>query len=192
MTMRSTPPASSHFAERPVPAPPPTIGSPRAAIARNFSISALRSNLGIVTSLRACGRPSAPCSARKAATTAAANSGSLIWRRMRISWRFAVCRTVCSSARNERGVGVGVVERLTDSRRARRRRSSGRRKRTGPSMRFRPLADPSADPIVLGRGVCASASPADCARGGGGPCRPAGTVSGAPKLTMSSAPTEPT
>ncbi len=30
MTIRSMPPASSHLAERPVPAPPPTIGSPRA------------------------------------------------------------------------------------------------------------------------------------------------------------------
>src|SRR5690606_5750066 len=37
MTMRSMPPSSSHFAESPVPAPPPMIGSPRAIIARNFS-----------------------------------------------------------------------------------------------------------------------------------------------------------
>src|SRR5690349_18532545 len=34
MTMRSMPPASSHLAERPVPAPPPTMGSPRAIFAR--------------------------------------------------------------------------------------------------------------------------------------------------------------
>src|SRR5690349_19011123 len=35
MTMRSMPPASSHLAERPVPAPPPTIGWPRAIMSRN-------------------------------------------------------------------------------------------------------------------------------------------------------------
>src|SRR5690349_21195301 len=37
MTMRSMPPASSHLADSPVPAPPPTIGSPRAIMPRNFS-----------------------------------------------------------------------------------------------------------------------------------------------------------
>src|SRR5215813_15317827 len=47
MTMRSIPPASSHFAERPVPAPPPTIGSPRAIMPRNFSRMALRAIRGI-------------------------------------------------------------------------------------------------------------------------------------------------
>src|SRR5215207_4327706 len=47
MTMRSMPPASSHFAERPVPAPPPMIGSPRAAMARNLSISSLRGKRGM-------------------------------------------------------------------------------------------------------------------------------------------------
>src|SRR5687768_13502788 len=35
MTMRSMPPASSHLADRPVPAPPPTMGSPRAILARS-------------------------------------------------------------------------------------------------------------------------------------------------------------
>src|SRR5271165_1922867 len=52
MTMRSTPPASSHLAESPVPAPPPTIGSPRAAIARNFFIRASRSNCAMISSPR--------------------------------------------------------------------------------------------------------------------------------------------
>src|SRR6478752_7350018 len=47
MTMRSMPPASSHFAESPVPAPPPMIGSPRATMAWNFSISFLRAILGM-------------------------------------------------------------------------------------------------------------------------------------------------
>src|SRR6185369_15238541 len=47
MTMRSIPPASSHFAERPVPAPPPTIGWPLAIMPRNFSIMSLRAILGM-------------------------------------------------------------------------------------------------------------------------------------------------
>src|SRR5262245_47564176 len=37
MTMRSMPPASSHLAESPVPAPPPMIGSPRSIMVRSFS-----------------------------------------------------------------------------------------------------------------------------------------------------------
>src|SRR5271154_6890164 len=56
MTIRSTPPASSHLAESPVPAPPPTIGSPRATIARNFSIRAERWKPGIFTSPRVARR----------------------------------------------------------------------------------------------------------------------------------------
>src|SRR5262249_21236949 len=47
MTIRSMPPASSHLAERPVPAPPPMMGSPRSIMAWNFSISFLRSILAI-------------------------------------------------------------------------------------------------------------------------------------------------
>src|SRR3954453_300286 len=47
MTMRSIPPASSHLAERPVPAPPPTIGSLRAIMPRNFSRMSLRAILGM-------------------------------------------------------------------------------------------------------------------------------------------------
>src|SRR6516165_9366508 len=34
MTIRSMPPASSHLAEMPVPAPPPTMGRPAATLAR--------------------------------------------------------------------------------------------------------------------------------------------------------------
>src|SRR5205085_9907553 len=39
MTMRSMPPASSHLAERPVPAPPPISGLPAASLARKRSSS---------------------------------------------------------------------------------------------------------------------------------------------------------
>src|SRR5262249_319309 len=45
--MRSMPPASSHLAESPVPAPPPMIGSPRLTIPCNLSITARRSNRGM-------------------------------------------------------------------------------------------------------------------------------------------------
>src|SRR6187549_3329483 len=39
MTIRSMPPASSHFADRPVPAPPPISGRPAAILARKRSSS---------------------------------------------------------------------------------------------------------------------------------------------------------
>src|SRR3546814_8338297 len=45
--MRSMPPASSHLAESPVPAPPPTMGSPRRFMAWNFSSKTLRSKRGM-------------------------------------------------------------------------------------------------------------------------------------------------
>src|SRR6516225_2420098 len=45
--MRSMPPASSHFAERPVPAPPPMIGWPRATMSRKRSIKMCRSTRGM-------------------------------------------------------------------------------------------------------------------------------------------------
>jgi hypothetical protein len=41
------PPASSHLADSPVPAPPPTIGSPRAIMPRKRSSSLLRAKRGI-------------------------------------------------------------------------------------------------------------------------------------------------
>src|SRR4029079_3615968 len=45
------PPPSSHFAEMPVPAPPPMIGSPRRIMSRKRSTIALRSNLGMLALL---------------------------------------------------------------------------------------------------------------------------------------------
>lgn len=42
MTIRSMPPASSHLAEIPVPAPPPMMGLPFSALAYNFLRIALR------------------------------------------------------------------------------------------------------------------------------------------------------
>src|SRR3546814_12185381 len=45
--MRSMPPASSHLADRPVPAPPPMIGTPRRFMSWNLSSRALRSKRGM-------------------------------------------------------------------------------------------------------------------------------------------------
>src|SRR6186997_1346658 len=50
MMIRSIPPASSALAERPVPAPPPTIGRPSAIIACSLSRIVLRGIAGIVPS----------------------------------------------------------------------------------------------------------------------------------------------
>src|SRR5438067_7805314 len=47
MTIRSMPPASSHLAESPVPAPPPMIGSPRRTIPWNLSTRVRRSSRGM-------------------------------------------------------------------------------------------------------------------------------------------------
>src|SRR5918994_6636862 len=47
MMMRSMPPASSALAESPVPAPPPTIGTPRAIMEWNLSSMSLRGMAGI-------------------------------------------------------------------------------------------------------------------------------------------------
>src|SRR6266851_3513325 len=47
MTIRSMPPASSHLAESPVPAPPPMIGCPRRIMARNFLSISLRAMRGM-------------------------------------------------------------------------------------------------------------------------------------------------
>src|SRR6478735_9769981 len=47
MTMRSMPPASSHFADRPVPAPPPISGRSAAILARKRSRSVFLAMRGI-------------------------------------------------------------------------------------------------------------------------------------------------
>src|SRR5450631_778323 len=53
MTMRSMPPASSHLADRPVPAPPPINGWPAAILARKRSSSSDLAMRGIRASERA-------------------------------------------------------------------------------------------------------------------------------------------
>src|SRR5215468_6137010 len=52
MTMRSAPPCSSHFAEIPVPAPAPMIGSPRPRMARRRARMSERAARAIVLPLR--------------------------------------------------------------------------------------------------------------------------------------------
>src|SRR5450432_1416348 len=51
MTMRSMPPASSHFAESPVPAPPPMIGTRRATMSVSFARMIFRSIRGMAFSV---------------------------------------------------------------------------------------------------------------------------------------------
>src|SRR5688572_16214653 len=66
MTMRSMPPASSALAERPVPAPPPTIGCPLKTFSRSLS--------------RICARGIAamtPPTVARAGSVAAINSGAV-------------------------------------------------------------------------------------------------------------------
>src|SRR5687767_9382640 len=57
MTMRSTPPASSHFAEMPVPAPAPTIGRPASILER----SRLRISVRVMPALQCYNTTSGDC-----------------------------------------------------------------------------------------------------------------------------------
>src|SRR5262245_44140659 len=67
MTIRSMPPASSHLAERPVPAPPPMIGSPRAILPRSLARMSWRAKRGMAV---------APWSVRR--TRAVAHAGDFV------------------------------------------------------------------------------------------------------------------
>src|SRR3954452_16012159 len=69
MTIKSIPPASSHLADRPVPAPPPTIGSPRATLARRRATMLSRELSAVVVSVTA-----GPFSSRSAGGTPALRS----------------------------------------------------------------------------------------------------------------------
>src|SRR3981081_1396770 len=60
MTMRTMPPASSHLAERPVPAPPPMIGCLRRTMAWNFLRMSLRAMRGMACFRRCRSNPSRP------------------------------------------------------------------------------------------------------------------------------------
>ena len=150
MTMRSMPPASSHLADRPVPAPPPMIGSPRGDHGVEFLEDASCVRCGACRSIpqraRFGSRSRGSCS-----TSAAAKAGSLMWCGRRISRRLAPARNVASSAVEQRRVGRRIAERLARARRCAETPPSGIRKRTGPSHALSLLGDPVADALVLRR-----------------------------------------
>ena len=70
MTIKSIPPASSHLALMPVPAPPPMIGTPASTFARKRSMTARRDSVIVRYSGRRL---------MKFSTSASANAGSLMW-----------------------------------------------------------------------------------------------------------------
>src|SRR5436309_2003189 len=77
MTIKSIPPASSHLADRPVPAPPPTIGSPRATLARRRARMPSRELSAVVVAVtagpfssRSAGVPPAVCTKNAGGTPA--------------------------------------------------------------------------------------------------------------------------
>src|SRR5829696_6242016 len=103
------PPASSHFAERPVPAPPPISGRPAAILARKRSSSACLAMRGMAAALASLG-----------ARRGVAPGGD-----QRVGERFVVDvqrqadelpvgagAKALLDRREEGAVGIGVVERL--------------------------------------------------------------------------------
>ena len=101
MTIRSMPPASSHFADRPVPAPPPTIGTRRSIMSGN------RSRIG------SCGKSSARVTSSNAASTAAANFGFVDVVADADDLAVLGLHDPRLDGREQRLVGLGIVERLS-------------------------------------------------------------------------------
>ena len=149
MTMRSAPPASSHLAERPVPAPPPTIASPRAAIAWNFSIRFLRSNRGIVTSepFGACLSPRAKCGRRRRRRKR--NRDRDVTLDADDLTRRALARGLLDGAKQSR-VGLRIVKGLA-GRIERGNATLGQEEAHGGVHAVEALPDPAPDSIVLRR-----------------------------------------
>src|SRR6266850_751434 len=79
--------------------------------------------------------PGRPTRGRSALTMADANSGSLMWRLTRTSWRLLVWRTLRSSAVNSAASASGSQNGWPDASSAE-TPPSGRKKRTGPSIRL--------------------------------------------------------
>src|SRR5215216_2385507 len=143
MTMRSMPPASSHLAERPVPAPPPMIGSPRAAMARNLSINSLRGKRGM-------GAPGNGHDIEEGVDEGAGEVGVVdCWGEL--DEKAVRPRLEDLAYRGEQGrVRLEVVERLAwgvDQRHP----SEGEEEADGTGHAIEPLRDPPADRGVLGR-----------------------------------------
>src|SRR6187551_841703 len=110
MTMRSMPPASSHFADRPVPAPPPISGRPAAILARKRSSSVCLAMRGMGAGER-CGL--------RARSDVAPGSDERIDEALVVDVGGQADELAVRARpesflehREERAVGLGVVERL--------------------------------------------------------------------------------
>src|SRR3982074_3602113 len=150
MTIRSMPPASSHLAESPVPAPPPTIGSPRATMARNFLRRSARSNRGM-------GHLTPPPAGARASDQRAERGDG---RRREFgfvdvapqSYELPIAGLAYRPIERaeQRGVGFGIPEWLP--RRVERGDAAFRQKESHrPVHRVEAFADPAADAVVLFR-----------------------------------------
>ena len=150
MTIRSMPPASSHLADRPVPAPPPTIGSRRSTMPRNRSRM-----LGRARARHRRATLDDLGEARRAQRSA--NASSLMLCGSRIDAAVAVCVDAALERVEQGGVGVRVVERL--ARRVDQRDAALRAAGTapGPSQRLSLLGDERADRARSRPASCASA-----------------------------------
>ena len=135
MMIRSLPPASAHFAERPVPAPAPMIGLPAAIWARSrASASALRHDAASISS---CSR----------FAIASANAGSFTSASISCSSTFDVS-TSSPDRLEERLVGLRVVEHLALGRD--RRDAAQRHEQHGrPGRRVQLLGDDPPDLAAL-------------------------------------------
>ena len=112
MTMRSMPPASSHLAESPVPAPPPMMGSRRRIMPRNRLRMSPRGIRGMAYLAPAAAGAGSRQISPKAATRASTNWGSFTLCGSRTILRLDVARTpetmASKSARSAAGSQKGL------------------------------------------------------------------------------------
>src|SRR5690606_40999822 len=110
MTTKSRPAASAHFADRPVPAPPPMIGWPRATFARRRATSSDRDDIGLSRAFRAWragGRAQRP---GKRGADVAGEGGVVdggVVDVQRDAWV-----ELCAKRADQSRIGRGIVERL--------------------------------------------------------------------------------
>ena len=180
MMIRSVPPASAHFAERPVPAPAPMIGCLRCdlRLAAGASASARRHR-------RALG------SARRSRSAIARRERRVVDVRRRARAPRPSAPSVSSSAPKQRRVGLRVVERLALGRRSRETPLSGHEHASARSRGVSFRADPPAERAHSSGVVRISVTVALWTYRLRSRNR-SGTVSSGPKFTMSSAPSETT
>ena len=179
MMIRSAPPASASFAERPVPAPAPMIGLPAVdlrAQPRERLVARHRRLLDqLVQPVGHRGRERRVVDVRRRRSCSSTLSASVSLQRRRTSassasgsWNGWPSTSIIETPRSGTNSAVGAASPPTAC-----GRSCGRAPRTPPAS-------------------CASASPSGCGRRGSGPRTARGTVSRGPKLTMSSAPSDTT